>query len=287
MPSQYQHYSGDSLLKPGIAIQVRCADDFVQYCRMANSLGVFDVEFAPMPWPFIVSIDDKEKGMITDALHKNKIKPALHIWLMDVNYATDNPIIREASENIIMRCIEFAADIGARHIVLHPPFFYDARRLRSVDEIANLFSKFASESRKKGVLFCTENMPPIKHRAIPRDITELAHILKKADKNLGLLLDVGHANLEGMVNGYDGIPEYILKFKEKIFAMHLHDNNGKIENGIGIDEHLQIGMGRIDWKAFSDLTKGINAVAYLETRPPSSDVFGASIKKLREYGLFI
>jgi sugar phosphate isomerase/epimerase len=66
-------------------------------------------------------------------------------------------------------------------------------------------------------------------------------------ENTGLTLDVGHANLLGA----EAIEEFITTINDKIFLIHIHDNEGKR------DQHLVIGEGTIDFpRLFSLLLQG-------------------------------
>ncbi|MDV2887661.1 sugar phosphate isomerase/epimerase, partial [Alkalihalophilus pseudofirmus] len=66
---------------------------------------------------------------------------------------------------------------------------------------------------------------------------EFTSFLGNIDETAGYLIDTGHANL----NGWD-IPQVIKDVKNRLLALHLHDNNG---TG---DDHLPIGEGTIQWK---------------------------------------
>ncbi len=63
--------------------------------------------------------------------------------------------------------------------------------------------------------------------------------------DIGIALDVGHANLEGHTESF------LRRLPDKIVHMHLSDNAG--EN----DQHLGIGYGKIDWYQFAQTLKDI------------------------------
>jgi sugar phosphate isomerase/epimerase len=54
--------------------------------------------------------------------------------------------------------------------------------------------------------------------------------------NLGFLLDVGHANIYGNIHKVHAM----MSSRGKLFAMHLHDNNGRR------DQHAPLGHGTVD-----------------------------------------
>ena len=64
------------------------------------------------------------------------------------------------------------------------------------------------------------------------------------EKNVGLCLDIGHWHCFSK-DGFD-----FTKYKDRIFAVHLYDNNGEE------DQHKIPGDGAIDWKkVMSNLKK--------------------------------
>ncbi len=57
-----------------------------------------------------------------------------------------------------------------------------------------------------------------------------------ASPNLGFLMDVGHANIYGDIHKIHSM----MSSRGKLFAMHLHDNNGRW------DQHAPLGHGTLD-----------------------------------------
>jgi sugar phosphate isomerase/epimerase len=76
---------------------------------------------------------------------------------------------------------------------------------------------------------------------------EISYIVKNVPE-LGFLLDVGHAHING---GMKVIEKYIRKFGDRIEHIHMHDNHGKS------DEHLPIGKGKTNYKKVVRLLKKI------------------------------
>lgn len=77
-------------------------------------------------------------------------------------------------------------------------------------------------------------------------------------ENVGLTLDVGHANLLGA----KAIEEFVTTLNDRIFLIHIHDNDGKK------DQHKAIGEGTVDFhKLISLLVKAnINVPLSIESR---------------------
>lgn len=61
-------------------------------------------------------------------------------------------------------------------------------------------------------------------------------------KYLGMLLDLGHLHIASVSEGYDPY-EFVKKFKNKIFELHLHDKSGD-------KDHFTVGTGEIDFEKY-------------------------------------
>ena len=67
-------------------------------------------------------------------------------------------------------------------------------------------------------------------------------------ENVGFCLDVGHANVDNV-----DIPNTIKDMGNKLFEIHLHDNDGLK------DQHLPIGFGNLNWLS---IIKSLHAIHY-------------------------
>ena len=97
--------------------------------------------------------------------------------------------------------------------------------------------------------------------------------------NLGLTLDVGHANLGSSENKSIAIIE---KFGRLIRHVHLHDNRGGQSQAD--DLHLPIGDGTVDFRAImtSLIIAGYDGTMTLEVRPEFQEAGRIRIKTLVE-----
>jgi sugar phosphate isomerase/epimerase len=85
--------------------------------------------------------------------------------------------------------------------------------------------------------------------------------------HLGLALDIGHANL---LPG--GVGPWIAAFPEKIFHLHLHDNDGVL------DQHLPIGEGSVN---FTKVFKQLNSIGFTGTSTLEVSSTEGKIKSLQ------
>lgn len=66
---------------------------------------------------------------------------------------------------------------------------------------------------------------------------------KETNLPIGIVMDLGHANLEGQVQPFFNL------LTDKIIHIHASDNNGSD------DQHFGIGEGNIDWEWFGQTLK--------------------------------
>lgn len=161
----------------------------------------------------------------------------LHPPAWDMNLTSENKAIREASFSEYKKAIQFANMIGADHVVIHPGFCFSP-----------VFDKKLAQARAKQYIeqLCAI-AKPLQVQLVIENVgyngsslftqEEFTRFLDTIDETAGYLLDIGHAHL----NQWD-IPKLIRDTKERLFALHVHDNNGTE------DEHLPIGEGTIQWE---------------------------------------
>lgn len=144
--------------------------------------------------------------------------------------------IRRAALTELKRCVEAFAAIGARWMNLHPdhhaPMHDRGFFIRkNVETIAELLP-YAAE---RGVGLMVENLPGDFNSA--RDLGELLDPLPE----LGLHLDVGHANL---LVAQSTVEELLAAYGSRLRHVHLHDNKGGTA-----DLHLPLGTGSVDLRS--------------------------------------
>jgi len=106
----------------------------------------------------------------------------------------------------------------------------------------------------------------------PQDSIENVTAIFNSVPNLFLLLDIGHASLNGRKP-----EEFIIRFYKKLRYVHLHDNLG------WEDLHLPMGVGSINWgKTLKILKKYYNGTVTLEMFSRDKDYVLLSKEKLRK-----
>ena len=191
---------------------------------------------------------------------------SIHPPAWDTNLTSENRTIREATFEEYRKSIEFAHELEADHVVIHPGFafspVFDKKIARQrAEEYVHRLNEIA---RPLGVKLAVENVGY--HGASIFTQDEYCTFLDSFDDNCGYLIDTGHARL----NNWD-IPAMIRRVGRRLNSVHLHDNSGRG------DEHLPIGEGTIDWEPVYEALKEVQAdcLLILEYTP------GADLEKLR------
>jgi sugar phosphate isomerase/epimerase len=141
--------------------------------------------------------------------------------------------VRRAVVEEFKICLEAFAAVGAKWMNLHPdshaPFH---NRAFIVEKNLETIRALLPLSRELGVGLMIENLPGTYNTV--RQISELMDGIPE----LGLHLDIGHANLLVNVNTTD---ELLNAYGKRLQHVHIHDNKGG-----STDLHLPLGAGTVD-----------------------------------------
>jgi len=178
--------------------------------------------------------------------------------------------IRRAAVEELKRCLEVFGKIGASWMNIHPdrqaPFyerkFIIERNLQTIRELL-------VTGRDVGVGVMIENLP-----GSFNTVRQLGELLE-AEHELGLHLDIGHANLLVDFNTTD---EILAAYGTRLRHVHLHDNKGGSS-----DLHLPLGAGTIDCVHYIGSLQGIgyNDTITLEVFTPDRGYLAYSRDVLR------
>ena len=140
--------------------------------------------------------------------------------------------VRRAASSALAGCLEAFAALGARWMNVHPDGHAPMHDRRFViDQNLETLTALVEAGRKSGIGVMVENVPGGFNT--PEQLAEILDPLP----DLGLHLDVGHANLRVSANTTEPI---LARFGDRVRHVHLHDNNGEA------DLHLPLGAGTID-----------------------------------------
>jgi sugar phosphate isomerase/epimerase len=165
--------------------------------------------------------------------------------------------VRRAAVNELRCCLDVFAEVGARYMNVHPDryapmhdhAFLVQRNLQSLSELLDY-------GRTVGVGIMIENLPG--EFNMPNQLADLLDPLPE----LGMHLDIGHANLQVPVNQTEAI---LARFQHRVRHVHLHDNKGGRD-----DLHLPLGSGKLNTVGCLDALKrsGYDGTITLEVFTP-------------------
>ena len=172
---------------------------------------------------------------IRDALEKHGMQVVGHTaFYLPLGSAFEE--IRRAAVCELRRCLEVFSIVGARSMNVHPDrhapmhdrHFVIEQNIRSLQELL-------PDARRLGIGLMIENLPGDYNTAL--QLSELLDPLPE----LGLHLDIGHANLQVPFNT---TREILTAYGNRLRHVHLHDNKGGYA-----DLHLPLGSGTVDLRS--------------------------------------
>jgi sugar phosphate isomerase/epimerase len=165
--------------------------------------------------------------------------------------------LRRAAVEELKLCLEVFAGVGARWMNLHPDRtapLHDRKFV--IDRNLQTIRDLLPSAREVNVGLMIENLPGSFNTV--RQLSELLEPLPE----LGLHLDIGHANLHVDYNTTD---ELLAAYSSRLRHVHLHDNKGG-----SADLHLPLGAGTLETAHYvrSLQSSGYDATITLEVFTP-------------------
>ncbi|MDW7733211.1 MAG: sugar phosphate isomerase/epimerase [Methanolobus sp.] len=199
-------------------------------------------------------LTDENLLRVRDIKETTILKLSMHLPFSDLNLASLNAGIHDE----VMRQMKYYLHMASGLVevaVLHPGYLspYGSRLPeRSWQTSIASIQTLCDLAADMGITIAVENMPD-HPKIFGKYPDEMLDILEQTDrKNVGMTLDVGHANTMGLLD------EFVEKCKGKLSHMHIHDNHGEY------DEHLPLGQGNIDWKKLMDSLSGYKGLMVTE-----------------------
>jgi sugar phosphate isomerase/epimerase len=174
------------------------------------------------------------------------IKTTFHSPISDMNLASPNESIRNASIEQVKKSINLANKLNANIVVVHPgqvPFLARIFQEKVIENNFNSLNECANYAHEMGIELCVENMPDMEGYLF-KDINHLNNLVEEL--GVFMTLDVGHAHNMGFST------DEMIKSKH-LKHIHLSDNDGSFDN------HEALGKGTID---FDNLLKNLNKIKY-------------------------
>jgi sugar phosphate isomerase/epimerase len=239
--------------------------------RMIKRLAKVEVQFVEVVDEGFHELTKKRVSKLNEIAKSKGIRYTVHAPFADINIASPSKPMLNASIKRLEQSMAYANDLNAQLWVFHPgaktgiSTFYPnedwKQNIQTIREIHETTEKY-------GLNIAIENMPE-KYGFIMKQPEDFQKFYKETGLNdVGIALDVGHANLEGQTENF------LKKLPDKIVHMHVSDNMG--DN----DQHLGIGYGKISWQKFAET---LREIAYDKTvMIESVEHVEESLQKLRQ-----
>jgi len=199
-------------------------------------------------------VDGELRARVKELHETTALVLSLHAPLSDINIASVNEPIWEESLRQVKESIEHTYEFITDICVVHPGFFsplsiqMPEKALKKAATALMALCDFAAD---RGLRIAVENLTSA-NMLLGRYPEELIQLVRSVDRdNLGICLDVAHANTTRTLDEFLGIKAQA----EDVEIIHLHasDNFG------AEDLHLPLGKGSLDWRK---VLNGINDTAY-------------------------
>lgn len=172
----------------------------------------------------------KESGMPAKKLKKTMAEAGLtcqiHMDTRDVNLASTNRVIREASLKQVLFAIEYAADLGAEVITVHPGRLAEEKEVVSGREVWNYqiaaFTALARKAESKKLVIGVENMEKRPKELVLTE-ADIGKIIQTVGSNsLKVTLDVAH------LHSVEAVIPAIEAWQLPIANVHISQSNAQM-----------------------------------------------------------
>ncbi len=233
-----------SKIKIGLSMLYCLGEPFSSLCEKIQKITVDSVELIDDGWH---TLDQERVKRLKEIGRTLDITYTMHAPLADVNIAAP----AEETRNFVLKRLEnsmrFARQLECSIMVFHPGLrtgissFYPG-----MDWEINIESvrKLLELSREHEVDIAIENCPE-PFGFLVKNVEQFSRFLKELDEDIGIVLDVGHSNINGETR------KFVEAFGEHIVHVHAHDNDGKH------DLHLGVGQGTVNWEEFAEDIKKV------------------------------
>lgn len=212
-------------------------------------------EMAKVNVKFIEVVDEGfhtlDKRRVSELINLGEsfdLKYSIHAPFADINIASPSKPLLKAMIKRLQKSLANANALGAYMWIFHPglktgiSMFYPGDDWIQNRETTKKLYKTAVDY---GVKIAIENVPE-PYPFLMKSVEHFQKFYEEFDEDVGLALDIGHANLNGQIE------IFLENFSHRITHIHAHDNDGRE------DQHLEIGHGTVNWKKVAELLKKIS-----------------------------
>ena len=216
------------------------------FSKMIKQLGAVDETFVEVVDEGTHTLSRRRVAVLNEIAEKKGLRFSVHAPFADINPASPSRSMLKASLKRLKLSMQYARDLDAYLWVFHPgcksgisSFYPEAdwkQNQASVEELYEIACDF-------NLKISMENLPE-KYNFLMKTPVDFARFYEETGlDDIGIVLDTGHANLEGQIQ------PFLEQLPKKLVHIHVSDNHGEF------DEHLGLGYGAIDWQIFSAALK--------------------------------
>lgn len=230
--------------KIGLSMLYCLGEPFAKMVKKLNAI----------PTPYVELVDDgyhtlskRRVTTLNEAAESGNLQFTVHSPFADINIASPSKPLLKASMKRLEQSMAYANALNAKLWVLHPgaktgiSMFYPGADWKQNIQSLKALSKTAEEY---GVTVAVENLPE-KYGFLMKTAEDFQRFYTETGLETGIVLDFGHANLEGQIDGF------LQKLPKKIVHIHVSDNHGET------DQHLGVGYGKINYPQIAQTLKQI------------------------------
>ena len=208
--------------------------------RMIKRLSTINTNYIEIVDDGTHELDKKRVAALRETAKSYDLHYSLHAPFADINIASPSKSMLAASMKRLKQSMAYANEINAKMWVFHPgaktgigQFYPGADWKQNSQSVQELFKK----SEEYGLNIALENLPA-KYYFFMSKPEEFLRFYKETNLPVGIVLDIGHANLEGQIE------PFFNNLSDRIVHIHASDNDGSD------DQHLGIGKGKINYESF-------------------------------------
>lgn len=220
--------------------------------RMVKRLGTLGTRYVEILDDGTHELDKKRVSALKEAAKSHNLEYTLHAPFADINIASPSKAMLAASMKRLKQSMLYANAIDAKVWVFHPgaktgigQFYPNGDWKQNIQSIEQLYK----QAEELGLNIALENLPA-KYYFFMSKAEDFARFYHETNLPVGIVLDLGHANLEGQNEPFFKL------LTDKIVHIHASDNDGEE------DQHLGIGKGKIDYNWFAET---LNKIGYDKT----------------------
>ena len=186
------------------------------------------------------TIQERRKSISQARLEVPCLTPDQMYPVPYVNPASMYEKNRRESIEFLKASIDCAAQFGAPMMSMGAGKCYHGQSFQAAWELlVEAFGECADHAKSLGMKICAEPLPPIESNLV-NDLQDFLNLSRDVNAaNLGCLLDMGHMN----ILREDGV-DYVKTLGEKLYHVHVSDNNGTADQG------LIPGQGIVEFQPF-------------------------------------